>query len=135
MSQTPLLIKPSIGEIRRAVVALDMPPIEADKFWHHYESNGWKVGKNKMVSLNSALAGWKIRWLERNGNCHALSSNGLSGADKMIYQKELERVIERLRVIKSTYGEMQTWTKQDGAEYKRLISRRNELKKLLGIMI
>ena len=29
---------------------------EAEKFWHYYESNGWKVGKNKMKNWKSALS-------------------------------------------------------------------------------
>lgn len=35
--------------------------IEAEKFWHYYESNGWKVGKNKMKNWKSALTGWMKR--------------------------------------------------------------------------
>lgn len=34
----------------------------ADKFYHHYESNGWMVGKNKMKSWRAALAG---QWLSK----------------------------------------------------------------------
>jgi len=37
---------------------------EADKFFNHYESNGWKVGKNKMARWKNAAAGWLTR---RNG--------------------------------------------------------------------
>lgn len=35
--------------------------IEADKFISHYESNGWKVGKNKMVSWPHAVNNWMNR--------------------------------------------------------------------------
>ena len=31
---------------------------EAEKFLLYYESNGWRVGKNKMRSWESALTGW-----------------------------------------------------------------------------
>lgn len=31
---------------------------ESDKFINYYESNGWMVGKNKMKSWKSAVAGW-----------------------------------------------------------------------------
>ena len=30
----------------------------ADKFWSHYENNGWKVGKNKMKNWKLALTSW-----------------------------------------------------------------------------
>lgn len=34
---------------------------EALKFFNFYESNGWKVGKNKMKSLSGAIGGWIAR--------------------------------------------------------------------------
>lgn len=30
----------------------------ADKFWSHYENNGWKVGKNKMKNWKLAITSW-----------------------------------------------------------------------------
>jgi len=37
---------------------------EAQKFISYYESNGWKVGKNKMKSWEAAAAGWVSRMSE-----------------------------------------------------------------------
>ena len=34
---------------------------EAEKFWNYYESNGWKVGRNKMKSWPHAAGGWLSR--------------------------------------------------------------------------
>lgn len=34
---------------------------EPDKFFSHYESNGWMVGKNKMKDWHSAVNGWISR--------------------------------------------------------------------------
>ena len=34
---------------------------EAERFYNFYESNGWKVGKNKMVNWRSSAAGWLSR--------------------------------------------------------------------------
>jgi len=31
---------------------------QAEKFFNYYESNGWKVGKNKMVNWHCAVANW-----------------------------------------------------------------------------
>jgi hypothetical protein len=30
----------------------------AEKFWSHYENNGWKVGKNKMKNWRLAISSW-----------------------------------------------------------------------------
>jgi hypothetical protein len=35
--------------------------IESNKFWNHYDSNGWKVGRTKMVKWKSSVSGWLNR--------------------------------------------------------------------------
>lgn len=50
---------PSIEEILSHLTEKGYPyKIEAEKFWNYYESNGWKVGKNKMKNWKSAATGW-----------------------------------------------------------------------------
>ena len=34
---------------------------EAQQFWDHYESNGWKVGRNPMKKWKAAASGWLSR--------------------------------------------------------------------------
>lgn len=53
---------PSIEEVFNHLSDKGYPyRIEAEKFWNFYESNGWKVGKNKMKSWKSAATGWAQR--------------------------------------------------------------------------
>ena len=33
--------------------------MNAEKFFNHYESNGWYVGKNKMKDWKAAVRGWE----------------------------------------------------------------------------
>ncbi len=47
--------KPSTTEL----VSEGLSISEAEKFWHYYESKGWKVGKTPMKSWKSAVANWK----------------------------------------------------------------------------
>lgn len=35
--------------------------VESQKFFFHYDSNGWKVGKNKMTKWKSSASGWLNR--------------------------------------------------------------------------
>ncbi len=35
--------------------------VDPTAFWHHYDSNGWKVGKNPMKSWKSAVVTWERR--------------------------------------------------------------------------
>lgn len=43
------------------VVAYVEDLVLAKKFYCHYESNGWKVGKNSMKSWRAAADQWKAR--------------------------------------------------------------------------
>lgn len=125
---TPILVKPTLEEIRLAALKIGLPEIEADKFFYHYESNGWRVGRVKMSSLNGALAGWKIRWQERNGNREDRTG-------RWIKQKEYDRICDRLKLLNGTYAGHQTWAERDLAEKKRLLAKREQLRTELGILL
>jgi hypothetical protein len=48
---------------------INCPPEEAEKFFDHFESNGWKVGgKAPMRDWQAAARNWKRGWLEKNPN-------------------------------------------------------------------
>lgn len=66
--------KPNLDQLEREFVGkVRDPDGEAYKFFHHFESNGWKVGgKSPMKSWESAVAMWATR---SNGDAQ---SNGLS---------------------------------------------------------
>lgn len=63
--QTALLIPPTLDEIKREANVIHLPLMEAEAFFYYYESNGWRVGKNKMKCWRSALQGWRIRWIQK----------------------------------------------------------------------
>jgi len=142
--QTGMLLKPSLEECVAAAVRLKMPESEGRKFFYHYESVGWKVGKLAMVSFAGALGGWHERWLERGGSIQrpgsyrpeSANGNGaLSGADKMLKRDEYQRCLDRMKVIYSSYDSHLEMRADDRQEIARLKRRRDELRKELGIMI
>ena len=53
-------IKPSIPEIREYCEQIESS-INPSTFFSHYESVGWKVGKNPMKDWKSAVRGWTSR--------------------------------------------------------------------------
>lgn len=65
MSRTPMLIKPSLEEVKLQAAKIGLPPREALKFWNHYETVGWRCGRNPIVSWTHALTGWKLRMEDR----------------------------------------------------------------------
>lgn len=72
---------PSIEEVMLAASKTGLPESEAEKFFYHYESNGWKVGKNPMKSWQSALGGWKVRWQQAGGTNQTASNTADSMKD------------------------------------------------------
>lgn len=56
--------KPSLEEVKLLGAKCGLPDSEAEKFFNHYESNGWKVGRNPMQSLSHAVANWRNNWKE-----------------------------------------------------------------------
>lgn len=50
--------KPTIAEIE-AYCKERRNNVDSEKFWHYYESIGWKVGKQAMVKWKSAVITWE----------------------------------------------------------------------------
>ncbi len=55
--------KPTVSEIKQYCQERNNS-IDAEKFFHYYKSNGWKVGKVSMSDWKSAV----ITWEKRNGS-------------------------------------------------------------------
>lgn len=130
--QTGMLIKPTIHECMGKAVSLGMPESEGRKFFHYYQSQGWKVGKNPMINFNSAMAGWLERWLAGGDKDRPKE---MSGADKMIARDEYDRVIARMKTLENSYDSHVEMRAKDRTEYFELRKRRDTLRKQLGIMI
>lgn len=50
-------VPPSLQEVETYITENNYP-VDPMKWFNHYSSNGWKVGKNKMVNWHSAIATW-----------------------------------------------------------------------------
>ena len=57
---------PSIEQITEHFKEKGSDQAEAEVFFNHYESNGWKVGKNKMANWKAAAT----NWVKRNSKTH-----------------------------------------------------------------
>lgn len=47
---------------------LNHTEISAERFWNHYEANGWLIGRNKMKDWQAAARTWKLKDIEWGGN-------------------------------------------------------------------
>ena len=54
-------VKPSADEIAAYCVEKGYTHVDTVAFLAHYDSVGWKVGKNPMVSWRAAVTGWETR--------------------------------------------------------------------------
>ena len=59
-------VVPTLEQVETQCGEIELPLIEAQKFINYYESKGWMVGKTRMQSWKSSLAGWKLRRDESN---------------------------------------------------------------------
>ncbi len=87
---------PSISEVRLYFAEKDAPPEEAEKFFNHYESNGWLVGgKSKMKNWQAAARNWMLNSKKFNvksvipSTPRNLSSNHLTATTNKSYQDKL----------------------------------------------
>jgi hypothetical protein len=56
-------VKPKIEQVKDYMKEQGMNDI-ADKWFNHYESNGWMVGKNKMKDWKASVRTWKLNNLQ-----------------------------------------------------------------------
>lgn len=54
-------VKPTADEILGYCAEKGYTHVDVDAFMAHYESVGWRVGKNPMVSWRAAVTGWETR--------------------------------------------------------------------------
>lgn len=94
-------VPPSREELDAQATKIGLPAIEVEKFMAHYESNGWRVGKNPMKSWTGAMTKWKLTWSENQNHnpkfnlTHAndpiARRNALLGDDVTAQQAEASR--------------------------------------------
>lgn len=53
--------KPTMEMISLQASKIGLSALEAEKFFNHYEANGWRTGRGKVVSWTHLLTGWKLR--------------------------------------------------------------------------
>lgn len=88
---------PTIEEVRQYIHEKGYT-VDADAWWNFYNSKGWFVGKNKMVSWKSAIATWM-----RNGNTINYANN--TGNYQSVQQGELQRRKEYADIVDELINE------------------------------
>lgn len=123
-------IPPSREQVSLLISKAGLPSEQADAFWNFYESKGWMVGKNKMVSVAAAIGGWAARYRSANG-----AGPKRTETQTILWNQELERCRDKMRSIKASYSEHQPWTQADKDTFIKARERKAELQKLLGVQV
>lgn len=129
----PRFIAPTLDECLSRAKEIGLPEIEAEEFFYHYASKGWKVGKVPMVNWHMAMGGWRSRWKKRQGESQAKQRQVSPSVKVILWQNELKRVEESMAKIKNYYGSTSAWDDEDRQRYKQLKARRAELMQMLGM--
>ena len=61
-------VPPKIGDVKIRFEERKLTGFTVENWFAHYEANGWKVGKNKMVNWDAALTTWSKNNLSKNEN-------------------------------------------------------------------
>lgn len=88
---------PRISEVKMYFAEKDAPSEEAEKFFNHYESNGWLVGgKSKMKNWQAAARNWLLNTKKFNQaivipslSRNLTKSNNLNATTDKSYQEKL----------------------------------------------
>ena len=89
---------PRISEVKMYFAEKDAPSEEAEKFFNHYESNGWLVGgKSKMKNWQAAARNWLLYAKKFQNNAKTvilnevknLKPNHLNASVNKSYQEKL----------------------------------------------
>lgn len=128
-------LPPSIEEVILQSAKIGLPKVEGEHFFHYYSSQGWMVGRTPMVQWRSALAGWKIRWQQRQTRAKSEFETPSASVNTIKWQNELGRVESKMKSIRNSYSEHQSWDMADRNLFSVLKKRRDELLKNLGMAI
>lgn len=125
--------KASQDDLKVFCLSVGLALEDGDWLFDKWEGNGWKNDGKAIKDWMATIRAWKASGIfpsqKQSGNGH------VTGADKIIIQKEYDRIEERLKTLRHNYGDHQTWTEKDRAELVKLKERRKELMGHLGVMI
>lgn len=97
-------IKPTIAQVQDEINRLGYGELDAEEFWHFYESKNWFVGKNKMKSFSSALVTWHKSSLSKMNAKHKAREKKLPSELIRELQEKQAKLDEEYIDTEANYG-------------------------------
>lgn len=126
---------PTLEQCLARALEIDLPPDEAERFFHYHETSGWVVRGSPMKKWHSAMATWKFNWVKWSQNHRPGDRIGTSPMQLMIWKTELDRVEQAIKNVRGGYSENMDYTRDDIEKLNGLRDRRRELMNHLGMKI
>lgn len=127
-------VPPSFEEATIYGGEIGLPESECERWWYFYDARNWMVGRVKMSRWKSAMALWFRDWKSKQFHQAAIQ-NTRSGAETVILGREYERILEAMKSIQSGYDSHRDMLPDDVVKFNWLKTRRDELRKILGIKV
>ena len=84
------MLIPEISEVKEYFSSQNSPAIEAEKFFNHFQSNGWLVGgRSKMKDWHSASKNWILNGAKFQSNQMNTKRNNLNATTTKNYNEPL----------------------------------------------
>lgn len=91
-TRVPRSLIPTIEQVLQLASEKSVPENEAKMFFYHYDSVGWRSGKNQMKNWKSAFSGWVIRSEKYN-----TARKASPMAQRIDIQKRIESMEEQIK--------------------------------------
>lgn len=125
----------TVEELKAYCVSVGLPAEDGAWFFDKMEGAGWKNGGQSVKDAYATIRAWKAAGYMASQKRGASNGHHPTGADKIIQQREYERVVQRMTTIKGQYEGHQSWDSRDKAEFSKLRDRRDTLKTALGVLV
>ena len=111
---------------------------QSEAFWHHYESVSWIDAKQRAITnWQSKLMTWKVQDQAKAHEARRSGPADTSSADKVLWSRELERLMEERRRLKDGAGTDAMGTKHYTPQERKRIAELNlkvtDYRKRLGL--
>ena len=131
----------SLEQVIEFCINLGLNKADGEWFFQKCEGSGWKNNGQPIVDWRATVRAWKAIFVFPSQKAPAAGhSNGkLSGAEMMLRTRELQNCEAAIQQLRASYDVgshcERKWTAEDLKRVKELKTRRDELKKILGVMV
>jgi len=119
------MTKPTLTQLEEYAAKIGFPALDAAEFIDHYDSNGWKVGKTKMVSWQATVRTWKrhhAKWKSERKPQRGARPTTMPIAMR---NRIINRLNERKQRIMRTFpdGDHPAWARQELAKIQQQLDK------------